>query len=99
VWSPEALSDVEEIASYISRDSPRFAKSVVSKILSAAEGLARLPNRGRTVPETADPSIREIFVYSYRLIYRVGEKEITVAAVIHGRRLLDAEKGRLLDEG
>jgi toxin ParE1/3/4 len=28
-------------------------------------------------------------VYSYRLIYRIEPERILVAAVIHGRRLLD----------
>ena len=30
-WSEEALEDIESIATYIEKDSPTYAKSVVSK--------------------------------------------------------------------
>ena len=43
---------------------------------------------GRVVPEIGDPAIRERFVYSYRIIYRLELERVLVAAVIHGRRLL-----------
>lgn len=36
-WSPEAIEDIETIASYIERDSPWYAKAVASKIVEAAE--------------------------------------------------------------
>ncbi len=44
---------------------------------------------GRKVPEFDDISIREIFIYSYRLIYQVREKKVLFVAVIHGKRLLE----------
>jgi plasmid stabilization system protein ParE len=37
VWSPEAIEDIESIAAYIERDSPWYAKAVVSKIVETAE--------------------------------------------------------------
>jgi hypothetical protein len=43
------------------------------------------------VPEFDDESIREWFAYSYRIIYRVDNETVTIAAVIHGKRLLDME--------
>ena len=33
-WSEEALEDIESIATYIEKDSPIYAKSVVSKFLT-----------------------------------------------------------------
>jgi len=32
---------------------------------------------------------REIFVYSYRLIYRTDKQSVLIVAVIHGSRLLE----------
>lgn len=87
-WSPEAIEDVEAIASYIERDSPWYAKAVASKIVETAETIPAYPEQGRVVPEVADSSIRERFVYSYRVIYRIEPERILIAAVIHGRRLL-----------
>ena len=94
-WSPEALDDVEAIASYIARDSTFYAAAVVQAILDAARTLEKFPFRGRVVPEIAQDAIRERFVYSYRLIYRARDDEVTIAAVIHGRRLLNPVVDRI----
>jgi plasmid stabilization system protein ParE len=91
VWSPEALEDVDAIAAYIARDSVFYAAAVVEKMLMAAANLNHFPEAGRIVPELNQPDIRERFVYSYRLIYRVELERILVTAVIHGKRLLDDE--------
>ena len=87
-WSEEALEDIESIANYIERDSPNYAKSVVEKIFDKAELLEEFPELGR-VPEFNDPAVREIFIYSYRFIYKYSGQEILVIAVIHGKRILE----------
>ncbi len=63
-WSPAALDDLDAIAEYIHRDSPAYASAVVLKLLEAARNLAVFPNAGRTVPELANETIRERFIYS-----------------------------------
>jgi len=88
-WSPRAVEDLEAIAQYISVDSAAYAAAVVKTILHTARNLSHFPRSGRVVPEIADESIREWFAYSYRVIYRVEENQITIAAIVHGRRLLD----------
>ena len=88
VWSPEAVEDIESIASYIERDSAWYAKAVASKIVETAETIPDFPELGRIVPEIGDAAIRERFVYSYRIIYRLEPERVLVAAVIHGSRLL-----------
>ncbi|MFA4826624.1 MAG: type II toxin-antitoxin system RelE/ParE family toxin [Methanoregula sp.] len=95
VWSPEAIEDMESIAGYISRDSERYAAAVVDRLLNAARDLSYSPYAGRIVPELEDKSIRELIIYSYRLVYRVKGNVITVAAVIHGKRLLDPVTERI----
>jgi plasmid stabilization system protein ParE len=87
-WSPRALADVEKIAEYIASDSPTYARSVVRRIFALTRTLERFPLSGRKVPEFDDENIRELFAYSYRIIYGVGQDHVTVAAVVHGRRML-----------
>lgn len=87
-WSPEALEDLESIAEYIERDSLFYAQSVVSKILGASRNIKEFPLIGRVVPELGDESIRERFIYSYRLVYQMRQQNILMVAVIHGKRLL-----------
>jgi plasmid stabilization system protein ParE len=89
VWSLTALEDVEAIAAYISRDSISYAAAVVKKVLDSTRHLATFPHAGRVVHEFGDASIREIFVYSYRVIYRIDGENVIVASVVHGKRLLD----------
>jgi len=89
IWSPRAVEDVEAIASYIAEDSAAYAASVVRTILEKARGLSEFPYVGRVVPEFGDDAIREVFAYSYRIVYRVEREEITIAAVIHGKRLIE----------
>jgi len=88
-WSQEALEDIESIATYIEKDSPMYAQSVVSKFFEKAEILKEFTNLGRVVPELNDRSIREIFVYSYRLIYKIDSNTILFVAVVHGKRVLE----------
>lgn len=88
-WSPEASEDLESIAEYIARDSEFYARSVVSKILAVSRKISEQPMIGRIVPEIDDKEIRECFVYSYRLVYRIQNSTITIVAIIHGKRLLE----------
>ena len=88
-WSPEAVEDLQAIAEFIGRDSPFYANSVVTKMVAVSRSLIEAPMIGRVVPELGDDQIRERFVYSYRLIYRVRNQEILVAAIIHGKRLIN----------
>ena len=90
VWSPEAVEDIESIAEYISRDSEFYASSVVTKIVDIAGSLGKFSLIGRVVPELNDESIRECFIYSYRIIYRLEKESILILAVVHGKRLLES---------
>jgi plasmid stabilization system protein ParE len=90
-WSPEAIEDIEAIATYIERDSPWYAKAIVSKLVETAESIPEYPALGRTVPELGNPAIRERLVHRYRLIYQLEESRAVIAAVIHGRQDFQAE--------
>lgn len=96
-WSPEAVKDIESIAEYIGRDAPRYAAVVVDRIVEIASRIERSPLAGRITPEFGLEAIRERSVYSYRIIYRVRGEVVTIATVIHGKRLLDAVQDRFPD--
>lgn len=89
IWSHRATEDLESIAAYIALDSEAYASSVIRKILQKTRALADFPQMGRVVPEFADDSIREIFAYSYRIIYKIERENVVVASIIHGSRILD----------
>lgn len=88
VWSRRALEDLEAIAEFIATDSPTYASTVVKNLVNRTKNLDAFPRSGRKVPEFDDDEVRELVVYSYRLIYRLEGEEVVIAAVIHGKRLL-----------
>ncbi len=89
IWSPEATEDLESIAEYIARGSEFYANAVVSKILTVSRKISEQPFMGRIVPEIDDEKIRERFLYSYRLVYRIHDNNIVITAIIHGKRVFE----------
>jgi plasmid stabilization system protein ParE len=71
-----------------SRTSPktptRRPTTVLDTDLAAAASLATLAERGRVVPESNNAAIREVFVFRYRLMYRVEDRRVIVVAFLHG---------------
>ncbi len=78
IWSPLAVDQVREIASYIALDKPSVALQWAEKIFNSVERLAEFPDSGRIVPEINRNEIREIVLGNYRVIYKVKPKEILV---------------------
>ena len=85
-WSLPAKRDLKHIFDYIARDSIYYAKNVTQNIVAKTETLFEFPEIGRVVPEIGDANIRELFVYSYRLIYEIVPDGIEILALIHGKR-------------
>ena len=90
-WTPQAAEDLESISEFIARDSTHYARLFVLDVLEAVERLAPFPQSGRIVPEVNDPTIREILLGSYRIVYRVKGERVDVLTVYHGARLLDPD--------
>ena len=85
-WTTPARQDLKQIHDYIAKDSKFYAKKVSDEILEKSENLKLFPQMGRIVPEIGDPNVRELIVYSYRLIYEILPEEIRILALIHGKR-------------
>jgi len=86
MWTETAWRDLEEVADYIAKDSSHYGAAFVREARDAARTLAYLSERGPVVPEFNDPSVRELFVRSYRLIYQVLEQVVYIIGFIHGAR-------------
>lgn len=85
-WSAPAKRDLKQIHYYIAKDSKYYAKKVAQNIVAETEKLNEFPEIGRIVPEIGDTNVRELFVYSYRLIYEISTDRIEILAIIHGKR-------------
>ena len=98
VWAEAAARDLDEAAEFIARDSPYYAAALVREARAAGRSLRAFAERGRIVPEAGLEDLRELFVQSYRLIYQVEARKVSVLAFVHGARDLGAllkRKGRI----
>lgn len=85
-WTEGAKADLEEGIAFIAEDSPQAALGVLDRLLSEVARLDHLSERGRIVPERDDPSVRELLIAPFRVLYLVREEVVLVLGVIHQRR-------------
>lgn len=91
-WTKVAEQDLEAIIDYIALDSIDKALSMLSKLRDEAETLVSMPHRGRVVPELQAQGVtgyHELIVPPWRIIYRIGERQVYVLAVFDSRRNLE----------
>jgi len=88
-WTNFAIENLNDIGSYIEKDSFRYAEIVVNSLFDSTEILEQHPLAGRIVPEFEDKNIRELIRGSYRIVYMVlNENRIDILTVHHSARLL-----------
>jgi plasmid stabilization system protein ParE len=88
IWSPRAVRDLDEICEFVARDSEKYARIVAEQIVTLIENLPAQPRAASIVPEYDCDDLRERFVYSYRVIYRLGDDRVEVVTIIHAARLI-----------
>ncbi|MDT0630373.1 type II toxin-antitoxin system RelE/ParE family toxin [Rubrivirga sp. S365] len=83
VWTPQARADLAAVEDYYVEVAPAYADIVVDGLLGSVRRLATFPLSGRSVPEIADPAIREVVWREYRVIYWADEAHVEVLTVLH----------------
>lgn len=77
---------LDDAVAYVAQDSRPVAERLLILALEAASSLDTLSERGRVVPELDQPTVRELFVQRYRLLYEVTPNEVHILAFLHGAR-------------
>jgi plasmid stabilization system protein ParE len=85
-WSRRAVHDLLEIGDFIAEGDPRAARRWVERLRARAALAAVTPMAGRVVPELNRDDVCEVFVRSYRIVYQVLPREVTVLTVFEGHR-------------
>ncbi|KUO78441.1 MAG: hypothetical protein APF81_09750 [Desulfosporosinus sp. BRH_c37] len=85
-WSNPSKQDLKQIYDFIAKNSTYYAQKVVATIVEKADKLNIFPYMGRIVPERNEERIREILIYSYRLIYQINLDDIEILALIHSKK-------------
>ena len=69
--------------------SPYYANLLNDRVFEMVEHLELFPEMGRrVVPESDDPSVRELIYKNYRIVYQIKEGYLEIITIIHGSRLL-----------
>ena len=77
---------MEEIRATIARNSPRNAERFIARIKKVVQNLKRFPESGEVLQYREGERLREIYLGSYRIIFRVRENSVRIIAVIHAAR-------------
>ncbi len=88
IWSEPAKADLRSIYDFIAHDSIHYAKKVAQDIREKTDILLGKPKLGKKVPELNDDVVRELSLYSYRILYEIKSQNIFILAVVHKRRKL-----------
>jgi plasmid stabilization system protein ParE len=85
-WTAQAADDLQAIHDFIARDSPRYARAEVERILAAIDQLEELPDCGRVVSEYQRDEIREVIERPYRLVYRRQPDAVIMLMIFRASR-------------
>ncbi len=80
-WSQLALDDLKNIHAYIALDSQYYATNFIDKLVKKIKLLEKYPSSGRIVPEFENAEIRELIEGKYRIVYKLGESEVTILRI------------------
>ncbi|MFO7669740.1 MAG: type II toxin-antitoxin system RelE/ParE family toxin [Bacteroidales bacterium] len=83
IWTARSLKDLEEIGEYISKDSPKYAKLTLEKLIENTKLIEHNLLIGRIVPEVKQRDFREILTGNYRIIYQTMKGEYAYILTIH----------------
>lgn len=86
VWGESAQAALDEALGDIAERSLDGAIRVMTRAIEVVDSLSTFAERGRVVPEIGESTLRELFVYEYRLLYRVREDRVVIRAFLHGAR-------------
>jgi plasmid stabilization system protein ParE len=86
-----AKADLRHIHDFIAADSRHYAKKVSQGIVDKTLQLSELPHIGKVVPEIDNEDIRELHMYSYRILYAIKADHTHVLAIVPKRQDFQAE--------
>src|SRR5574341_995882 len=95
VWSALAKEHLREIDRYIFEGSPFYSVVFIDKLIASVEKIGAFPELGRVVPEFERDYLREIFFHKYRIVYRIKDVVVTIAAIVHGEMNITKKRERV----
>lgn len=91
VWSTPAKHDLRNIHHSIAEGSHQYANRIVGEFHDKVSLLLELPRMGRVVPQIGVETIREVSLYSYRIMYEIMTDTIYIHGIFHKRQNFKAD--------
>ncbi|SOD02682.1 Plasmid stabilization system protein ParE [bacterium JGI 053] len=88
VWADEARANVRRLFARMTRERPLEARLWIERLEAAAARLEVFPWMGHPLSEVPRLATRQTLVAPYRLIYFVGDEQVTIINVCHTRESL-----------
>jgi plasmid stabilization system protein ParE len=88
VWADHARADVRRLFARMTRERPLAAQLWVERLESAAARLEVFPWSGHSLSEVPRLATRETLVAPFRLVYFIGDEQVTIMNVCHTRESL-----------
>ena len=87
-FTPEAVADLGRLRAFIESKSPIAAQRVANELLKGIEKLKAFPEIGLKVIRASQPHlISDLFVGNYTIRYLIGDIEIYILRIWHGREI------------
>ena len=74
IWTEPALSDLKDVAEYITLDKLDAAKRFVNNTFSIVDRLEKFPDSGRKPPELKRSRYKEVIANPCRIFYRFDKQ-------------------------
>jgi len=85
ILSPQASVEIDEILAFIARDNPAAAVRYVAGMRKKIRSLGRFP-RIHPIRDDLPGELRSAVYGSHLILFRIGERTVDVARVVHGAR-------------
>jgi toxin ParE1/3/4 len=83
-FTREAEADLERIADWIARDSPRLAEDFVNELVGKCVSIGPNPEAFPVLPRHPDSGLRRRVHRNYLIFYRVLPARVDIVHILHG---------------
>lgn len=85
-FTPEVVADMGRLRAFIESKNPVAAQRIANELLNGIEKLKVFPAIGLKVIRAPQPHlIRDLFVGDYTIRYLIGDNEICILRMWHGK--------------
>ena len=85
-FTPEAIEDLVRLRKFVEKNNPSAAQRIARDLLLGMEKLKVFPEIGLKVERAFEPHrIRDLYVDNYTVRYLIGDGEIVVLRLWHGK--------------